>query len=77
VLLRPSRESPIAHPRGAHVSTVGAPTGDVAAWATGPERLGAELAPKLHETPDLGAVESDVGLDVDGGLGDGGQVDTE
>jgi hypothetical protein len=42
-----------------------------------PIRLGPELALKLHEAPDLGAVRVDVGLDVGGQLADRGQVDAE
>jgi len=56
---------------------LGAAAGDVAARAAGPERLGAELALKLHETPDLCAIRPDVGLDLGGGLADGGQVGAE
>src|SRR5918994_1923892 len=33
-----------------------------------------ELAPELHETPDLGAVDPDVGFDVGGRLLDGGEI---
>jgi hypothetical protein len=40
-------------------------------------RLGPELALKLHEAPDLGAVHADVGLNVGGRLLDGGQLDVE
>jgi hypothetical protein len=40
-------------------------------------RLGLELAVKLHQAPDLRAVGTDVRLNVDGQLADGGQVDTE
>jgi hypothetical protein len=40
-------------------------------------RLGLELALKLHQAPDLGAVSTDVRLDVGGQLADGGQVDAE
>jgi hypothetical protein len=40
-------------------------------------RLGSELALKLHEAPDLGAVHAYVGLDVGGRLVNGGQVDAE
>jgi hypothetical protein len=51
-------------------------TGDVAAPdpAVG---LGAELALELHEAPNLGPVDPDIGLDVGGRLTDGGQVDAE
>jgi hypothetical protein len=40
-------------------------------------RLGPELAFQLHQAPDPGAVGADVGLDLSGGLADGGQVDAE
>ena len=40
-------------------------------------RLGLELALKLHQAPDSGAVGTDVRLDVGGQLADGGQVDAE
>jgi hypothetical protein len=40
-------------------------------------RLGPELALKLHEAPDSGAVHPNVGLDVRSQLLDGGQVDAE
>ncbi len=43
----------------------------------GAVRLGAELALKLHEAPDLDAVRTDVGLDGGGDLADGGQVGAE
>jgi len=36
-----------------------------------------ELPLKLHETPDLGAVRADVGLDIGGHLAEAGQVDAE
>jgi hypothetical protein len=51
-------------------------TGDIAAPdpAVG---LGAELALELHKAPNLGPVDSDIGLDVGGRLTDGGQVDAE
>jgi hypothetical protein len=51
-------------------------TGDIAAPdpAVG---LGAELALELHKAPNLGPVDSDIGLDVRGRLTDGGQVDAE
>jgi hypothetical protein len=51
-------------------------TGDVAAPdpAAG---LGAGLALELHEAPDLGPIDPDIGLDVGGRSGDGGQVDAE
>jgi hypothetical protein len=46
--------------------------------ATAPAvRLGPELALKLHQAPDLGAIYADVGLDVGGHVADGGQVDAE
>jgi hypothetical protein len=40
-------------------------------------RLGPELALKLHEAPDAGAVGADIRLDVGGQLADGGEVDAE
>jgi hypothetical protein len=40
-------------------------------------RLGSELALKLHETPDLGAVGAEVRLNRGGQLAEGGQVDAE
>ncbi len=51
-------------------------TGDIAAPdpAVG---LGAELALELHKAPNLGPVDSHIGLDVGGRLTDGGQVDAE
>jgi hypothetical protein len=55
----------------------GATAGDVAARTAGAERLEAKLALELHETPDLGAICADVGLDVGGGLANGGQLDAE
>src|SRR5215207_867730 len=39
--------------------------------------LGPELAFKLHEAPDLGAVGAEVRLHRGGQLADGGQVDAE
>ncbi len=78
MLLRPSQQPPhCSSPHGALVSVAGAAAGDVAARAARTERLGAELALKLREAPDLGAVHADVGLDLGGGLADGGQVDAE
>lgn len=38
-------------------------------------RLGSELALKLHEAPDVGAVGAEIRLDLGGQLADGGQVD--
>ena len=51
-------------------------TGDIATSdpAVG---LGPELALELHEAPNLGPVDPDIGLDVGGRLTDGGQVDAE
>jgi hypothetical protein len=40
-------------------------------------RLGSELAFQLHQAPDPGAVDAEVGLDLGGRLADGGQVDAE
>jgi hypothetical protein len=51
-------------------------TTDVAA-PDPPVRVGPEPPLKLHEAPDPGAVDSDVGLDVRRGLADSGQVDAE
>jgi hypothetical protein len=39
--------------------------------------LGAKVALELHEAPDLGPIDPDIGLDVGGCLLDGGQVDAE
>jgi hypothetical protein len=39
--------------------------------------VGAEVALELHEAPDLGPVDPNIGFDIGGGLGDGGQVDAE
>jgi hypothetical protein len=51
-------------------------TGDVAT-SDPPIGLGPELALELHEAPNLGPVDPDIGLDVGGRLLDGGQVDAE
>ena len=61
---------------GSGVDGPGASAGDVAAPdpAVG---LGAELAPELHEAPDLGAIHPGVGFDVESRPEDGGQVDAE
>jgi hypothetical protein len=40
-------------------------------------RLGSELAFQLHQAPDPGAVGAEVGLDADGQVVDGGEVDAE
>jgi hypothetical protein len=40
-------------------------------------RLGSEQAFQLHQAPDLGAVGTEVGLNVRGHLANGGHVDTE
>jgi hypothetical protein len=40
-------------------------------------RLGLEVAFQLHQTPDPGAIGTELGLDVGGRLTDGGQVDAE
>ena len=40
-------------------------------------RLGSEQAFQLHQAPDLGAVGTEVGLNVRGHIANGGQVDTE
>ena len=50
--------------------------GDVAA-PDPPIGLGTKSALELHEAPDLGPVDPDIGLDVGGRLPDGGQVDVE
>jgi hypothetical protein len=42
-----------------------------------PIGLRAELALELHEAPHLGPVDPNIGLDVGGRSGDGGQVDAE
>ncbi len=64
-------------PGSAQASAGARRRGDVAARAARAKRLRAELALELHEAPDLGAVRTDVGLHVGGGLADGGQVDAE
>ena len=50
--------------------------GDVAA-ADPAIGVRAKLPLELHETPDLGAVDPDVGFDVDGRLSDGGEIHAE
>ena len=55
---------------------LGPPTGD-GATSDPAVGLGPELALELHEAPDLGPVDPDIGSDAGGRLTDGGQVDTE
>jgi hypothetical protein len=53
-----------------------ASAGDVAA-ADPAVGVRAKLPLELHETPDLGAIDPDIGFDVGGRLPDGGEIDTE
>jgi hypothetical protein len=39
--------------------------------------VGPQLPRQLHQAPDLGAVDPNIGLDVGGRLADGGEVDAE
>src|SRR5829696_96570 len=50
-----------------------APAGDVAA-ADPAVSVRAKLPLELHQTPDFGAVDPDVGVDVGGRLPDGGEI---
>ena len=68
--------APHRPPDGSGVCGPPAPTGDVAA-PNPAVRLRAELALQLHETPDLGAINPDVGLDMGSRPEDGGQIDAE
>jgi hypothetical protein len=62
--------------RGVRSRVVGQGLSAVQVAAPAPAvRLGPELALKLHEAPDLGAVGAPVGLDAGGQFADGGQVD--
>jgi hypothetical protein len=77
---RPSEDQPlrdIAATRGAlHIGGRSPATVDIPAPPP-TERLGPQLPLKQHEAPHLGAVGTDVGLDVGSHLTDGGQVDAE